>query len=94
MDYHPTGDSERCTIPLGCGGVIPGLERGVIGMRAREIKTITAAPEEAYGPTHGELLLDVEKSEFPENSTGYCEENYEGRRKLRCDACPDDCNCP
>jgi len=44
-------------------------------MKAGEIKTITVPPEEAYGPRHGELLLDVEKSKFPENFTGYGEEN-------------------
>lgn len=73
--FTDSKDGEQLGFPLGSGGVISGFERGIIGMKAREIKPITVPPEEAYGPRHGELLLDVEKSKFPENPTGYGEEN-------------------
>jgi peptidylprolyl isomerase len=73
--FGDSKDGKPLEFPLGSGGVIPGFERGIIGMKAGEIKTITVPPEEAYGPRHGELLLDVEKSKFPENSTGYGEED-------------------
>jgi len=54
---------------IGKGEVIPGFERGVIGMEVGETKTITVPPEEAYGPRREELLVDVRKSALPENIT-------------------------
>lgn len=35
---------------IGDGTVIPGLDKGVIGMRKGESRRITVAPEDAYGP--------------------------------------------
>ncbi|NVM25332.1 MAG: peptidylprolyl isomerase [Desulfobacterales bacterium] len=54
---------------IGKREVIPGFEKGVIGMEVGETKTITVPPEEAYGPRSEELLVDVSKSALPENIT-------------------------
>jgi len=54
---------------IGKGEVIPGFEKGVIGMELGETKTITIPPEEAYGPRSEELLVDVSKSALPEDIT-------------------------
>ena len=67
--FADSKDGEPLEFILGSGEVIPGLESGIIGMKAGETKTISVPPEEAYGPRHEELVIDVKKSEFPENLT-------------------------
>jgi peptidylprolyl isomerase len=54
---------------IGTGAFIPGFENGVIGMEVGETKTVIVPPEEAYGPRHEELVIDVERSEFSEDPT-------------------------
>jgi len=60
---------EPLEFTIGKGEVIPGFEKGVIGMEAGETKTITVPPDEAYGPTSEELLIQIKKSFLPENIT-------------------------
>lgn len=53
---------------LGQGQVIPGWDKGIVGMKAGEKKTLTIAPEDAYGangvpgviPPNATLIFDVE----------------------------------
>jgi len=54
---------------IGKEEVVPGFEKGVIGMEVGETKTITVPPDEAYGPRSEELLVDVSKSALPEDIT-------------------------
>ncbi len=48
---------------LGAGMVIPGWEKGLLGMKIGEKKTLTIAPEDAYGatgvkhPQTGEVII-------------------------------------
>jgi FKBP-type peptidyl-prolyl cis-trans isomerase 2 len=62
-------DSSRKREPLefvlGQGEVIPGFETGVVGMEEGESKTITIPSEEAYGARHEQLVVEVEKGDFP-----------------------------
>ena len=44
---------------IGSGTMMPGLEKGVLGMQVGDKKTFAVKPEEAYGERHGELLLSV-----------------------------------
>jgi FKBP-type peptidyl-prolyl cis-trans isomerase len=53
---------------LGAGQVIPGWDKGIVGMKVGEKKTLTIAPEDAYGangvggviPPNATLIFDVE----------------------------------
>lgn len=73
LDDNTVFDSSDGRDPLkfdvGQGKVIPGFEKGVVGMEIGDKKTITIPPEEAYGPHRDELTLTVNKGQFPENIT-------------------------
>jgi len=53
---------------LGAGQVISGWDKGIVGMKVGEKKTLTIPPEEAYGsagrppviPANATLIFDVE----------------------------------
>lgn len=53
---------------VGVGQMIPGFDKGVVGMKVGEKKTLTLPPEEAYGadgrppviPPNSTLVFDVE----------------------------------
>jgi peptidylprolyl isomerase len=52
---------------LGQGKIIPGFEKGVMGMGPGDKKTITVPPGDGYGESRDELIVKVNKSHFPEN---------------------------
>lgn len=51
----------------GTGQIIPGLDRGVIGMEVGEAREVTVPPEEAYGPRDEERVQSVPLESIPEN---------------------------
>lgn len=54
---------------VGSGQLIPGFEKGVIGMETGSTKTLTIQPDDAYGQRHQEMIVTVGKGEFPESIT-------------------------
>ena len=46
--------------------IIPGLERELTGMKIGEQKNVTVAPEDGYGTVDEEAMLEVPRSEFPD----------------------------
>ena len=62
-------DSSRGREPLeftvGEGQVIEGFEKAVVGMDLNESKTVDIPAGEAYGEYHDELLLEVDRGQFP-----------------------------
>ena len=52
---------------LGSGQVIPGFDKAVDGMSVGESKSVTIAPEDAYGQKHEQLVPDVPKSALPDD---------------------------
>lgn len=59
---------EPFVFTLGAGQVIPGWDKGIVGMKVGEKKTLTIAPEDGYGasgvpgaiPPNSTLIFDVE----------------------------------
>ena len=60
-------DRDPLEFKIGDGNVISGLEQGVIGMAAGDKKTIAISPEGAFGQPQEDLVVDINKSEFPKN---------------------------
>jgi peptidylprolyl isomerase len=52
---------------LGAGQVIPGFDEAVTGMEVGQGKSVTIPAADAYGPRRDELVLEVERSQFPPN---------------------------
>jgi len=63
-------DSSRERTPLeftvGSGQVIKGFDDAVVDMTIGDTKTVTIPAEEAYGPRHDELVIEVDHSQFAE----------------------------
>ncbi len=60
---------EPLEFTVGSGEILPDLEQAVIGMDQGDQKDVTIAPEGGYGPRREELVVEVNKSEFPEHIT-------------------------
>jgi peptidylprolyl isomerase len=58
---------EPLEFELGSGQVIPGFDKNVEGMELKEKKTIQIPTQEAYGDRRDELVMDLPKSEFPDD---------------------------
>lgn len=50
---------------LGQGQVIPGFEQAVVGMEQGAEKTTQIPSDEAYGPRRDDMMLTVERTQFP-----------------------------
>lgn len=51
----------------GRGEIIPGLEKAITGMQLGETKTVTVSAAEGYGEYDPESVMDVPRSEFPDD---------------------------
>ena len=63
--FGSTMNEEPFEFEIGEKNMLPGFENAVIGMQKGEIKTISLAPEEAYGPHKKELVHMMDRSSFP-----------------------------
>jgi peptidylprolyl isomerase len=64
--FDTSAGSDPLEFTVGSHDVIPGMEIALIGMEPGDEKTITIPSGEAYGPYHDEMVVTVERSEFPE----------------------------
>lgn len=65
MVFDSSTDRDPLEFTLGEGQVIPGFEQAVMGMEPGETKTVTIPAQEAYGPYREEMILNVDRSQFP-----------------------------
>jgi len=56
---------EPLEFKLGAGQIIPGLEKGIVGMQAEESKTIDVPAADAYGERSDDLFYEVPKTQLP-----------------------------
>jgi len=71
LDSGEVVDSSEGQPPLvfefGRSQIIPGLERGLLGMQNGEAKEIRVAAEDAYGARRAEAVQQVPLDRFPED---------------------------
>lgn len=69
LDDGEVFDSSQGRDPLefevGSGQVIPGFDQAVTGLEIGETREIRLDPEDAYGEPREDLLVDVERNQFP-----------------------------
>lgn len=64
--FDSSEGKEPLAFTLGQGSLIPGFEKGLIDMKLNEKKTIIIPADEAYGYPREDLLIEVPKSELPQ----------------------------
>jgi peptidylprolyl isomerase len=63
--FDSSQDREPLQFTVGQGQIIPGFEEPIVGMNPGEAKTITAPAEKAYGPRRDEMVVVVDRDQFP-----------------------------
>jgi len=63
--FDTSMDRDPLEFTIGEEQIIPAFERAVVGMNPGESKTILIPSGEAYGPHHEEMVLVVERDQFP-----------------------------
>ncbi|MBX9888895.1 MAG: peptidylprolyl isomerase [Flavobacteriaceae bacterium] len=67
--FDTSEGKEPLAFTLGQGSLIPGFEKGLIAMKLNEKKTINIAKDDAYGDPREDLIIEVPKSELPQEMT-------------------------
>jgi FKBP-type peptidyl-prolyl cis-trans isomerase 2 len=67
--YATSKDGQPIQFKVGGGGVISGLEKGVVGMKTGDSKILNVPPEEAFGAMRDELITTVKRDALPEDVT-------------------------
>lgn len=67
-EFDSSFDREPLSFVAGSEELIPGMSKAVIGMKVGDKKTVTIPPEEAYGDRQEEMIIQVERSQLPEDA--------------------------
>jgi FKBP-type peptidyl-prolyl cis-trans isomerase 2 len=62
--FDSSEDGEPLEFVLGSGQVIPGFDNAVNGMKLDESKKVTIPADQAYGPHHSQMVVEVELDKF------------------------------
>jgi len=63
--FDSSKEREPLEFTMGSGGLIKGFEDAVRGMTVGEMKTISIASGEAYGPYREDLVMSINKAQLP-----------------------------
>lgn len=66
FDSSLTEGREPLKATLGQGSLIPGFEKGLLGMKEGDKKVVEISSDEAYGSTREDLVVEVPKDRVPE----------------------------
>lgn len=65
--FDTSTERDPLQFTIGEGQIIPGFEQAVVGMKPGESKTTKVPADKAYGPHSKEMVLEVDRKEFPEH---------------------------
>jgi peptidylprolyl isomerase len=65
--FDSSEGEEPLIFTMGDEEMIEGFEEAILGMAVGEKKTVTIAPDKAYGEPHDDMLLEVPLSEMPDD---------------------------
>lgn len=66
LDSSDAEDGEPIEYVHGYGMLVPGLEAALAGLEVGAKKDVTVSPEEGFGERDDELVLEIERSDFPD----------------------------
>jgi len=66
--FDQSRDESPLEFTVGSGKLILGFDKGVLGLKVGEKKTLTIPPEEAYGARDENLVFEVPLSQFGEQA--------------------------
>ena len=66
LDSSDAEDGEPIIYVHGYGMLVPGLESALVGLEAGASKDVTVPPEEGFGDRDDELVLEIDRSDFPD----------------------------
>ena len=66
LDSSDAEDGEPIIYVHGYGMLVPGLEAAIAGLEAGASKDVTVSPEEGFGDRDDELVLEIERTDFPD----------------------------
>ena len=64
--FDTSKQREPISFKVGAGMMIPGFEKGVVGLKEGESKTIKISPEDGYGQRNEELINEIPLERLPE----------------------------
>lgn len=67
--FDQSAQNDPLQFTIGDGALIPDFEEAVIGMNQGETKTVHISADRAYGSHRDDLLIEVERNQFPEHIT-------------------------
>jgi len=79
--FDTSADREPLEFTIGDGRLIPDFEQAVIGMSPGESKTIQVPSTNAYGPHHEEMVMVVDRKDFPADLEPKVDQRLEVRQQ-------------
>jgi FKBP-type peptidyl-prolyl cis-trans isomerase SlyD len=76
LDASDGDDGEPMVYVHGYGMLVPGLEAALDGLAVGESKDITVLPAEGFGERDEELVMEVDKSDFPDPENIVLEDEF------------------
>lgn len=67
MVFDSSKERDPLEFTIGSGQLISGFEQAILGMFEGDKKSVKIPANEAYGDHKSELIINVDKSMFPEN---------------------------
>jgi len=58
---------EPLELTIGNHDLIPAFEQAIVGMEPGESKSINVSPDEAFGPYREDMVVDLDRTRFPED---------------------------
>lgn len=65
--FETSRDRQPMEFTVGTGTLLPVIEKGLVGMKIGESRTIQALPQEAFGPWQESLVVKINRSRFPDH---------------------------
>ena len=65
--FGTSADQEPLQFTIGEGQLMPDFEQAIVGMNPEETKTVKIPSDKAYGAHHEEMVMEVDRGQFPDD---------------------------